>query len=308
MIILGIGGILNDAAVALLKDGELIAAVEQRKVARAHRAGELPEAAIRECLSIAGVAAEQVECTALARPLGAAAETTLHLRLRAMMPNAQVVLVDHHTAHAASAFYASPFDRATILTFDRLGDLRCGAIWQGEANDIRAERELYYPDSLGDLYGRVTALLGFQQSADEHKVQWMSCGGTGRFAPLFLEILQHAPGQLPRVDRSYYDGQRHGSGGFSAKFYERLGLADGAPIPRELHIDLAAGVQKAIETVVLDLAGSGKTFTYSRPRATRERRSAPFTMPGTALCEIRRASRWARCCWDQNFRPRQSSR
>ena len=260
MIILGIGGILNDAAVALLKDGELIAAVEQRKVARAHRAGELPEAAIRECLSIAGVAAEQVECTALARPLGAAAETTLHLRLRAMMPNAQVVLVDHHTAHAASAFYASPFDRATILTFDRLGDLRCGAIWQGEANDIRAERELYYPDSLGDLYGRVTALLGFQQSADEHKVQWMSCGGTGRFAPLFLEILQHAPGQLPRVDRSYYDGQRQGSGGFSAKFYERLGLADGATIPRELHIDLAAGVQKAIETVVLDLAGSGENL------------------------------------------------
>jgi carbamoyltransferase len=243
--------------VALLKDGELIAAVEQKKVARVHRAGELPEAAIRECLAIAGVTAEQVECTALARPLGAGTETTVHLSLRAMLPNAQVVLVDHHTAHAASAYYASPFDSATVLTFDRLGDLRCGAVWQGDGNELRAERELYYPDSLGDLYGRVTALLGFQQSADEHKVQWMSCGGTDRFAPLFLEILQYAPGQLPRVDRSFYDGQRHGSGGFSAKFYARLGLADGAPVPQELHVDLAAGVQKAIETAVLDMAGSG---------------------------------------------------
>lgn len=260
MLILGIGGILNDAAVALLKDGVLVAAVEQKKVARTHRAGELPEAAIRECLGIARVTAEQVECTALARPLGASAETTLHLSLRAMMPNAQVVLVDHHTAHAASAFYASPFDSATVLTFDRLGDLRCGAVWQGEGNDLRTERELYYPDSLGDLYGRVTALIGFQQSADEHKVQWMSCAGTPRLAPLFLEILQHAPGQLPRVDRSFYDGQRHGGGGFSAKFYERLGLTDGAAIPQELHADLAASVQMAIETVVLDLAGSGENL------------------------------------------------
>ena len=260
MIILGIGGILKDAAVALLKDGELVAAVEQKKVARAHRAGELPEAAIRECLQMARVTAEQVECTALARPLGAGTETTLHLSLRAMLPNAQVVLVDHHTAHAASAFYASPFPSAKVLTLDRLGDLRCGAVWQGEGNDLRAERELYYPDSLGDLYGRVTALLGFQQSADEHKVQWMSCSGTSRFEPLFLEILQYAPGQLPRVDRSFYDGQRHGGGGFSAKFYERLGLADGAAIPQELHADLAASVQKAIETVVLDLAGSGENL------------------------------------------------
>ena len=259
MIILGIGGILSDAAVALLKDGELVAAVEQKKLARTNRPGELPEAAIRECLAIAKVSAEQVECTALARPLGAGTETTLHLSLRAMLPNAQVVLVDHHTAHASSAFYPSPFESATVVTFDRVGDLRCGAVWHGEGNDLRAERELYYPDSLGDLYGRVTALLGFQQSAEEHKVQWMSCSGAPRFAPLFLEILQHTPGQLPRVDRSFYDGQRHG-GGFSTKFYERLGLADGSPVPQEMHADLAAGVQKAIETVVLDMAGSGENL------------------------------------------------
>ena len=143
MIILGIGGVLNDAAVALLKDGVLAAAVEQKKVARAHRPGELPEAAIAECLRIAGVTPEQVECTALARPLGTGAETTLHLSLRALLPNAQLVLVDHHTAHAASAYYASPFDSATVVTFDRLGDLRCGAVWHGEGTDLRAERELY---------------------------------------------------------------------------------------------------------------------------------------------------------------------
>lgn len=260
MIILGIGGVLNDAAVALLKDGVLAAAVEQKKVARAHRPGELPEAAIAECLRIAGVTPEQVECTALARPLGTGAETTLHLSLRALLPNAQLVLVDHHTAHAASAYYASHFDSATVVTFDRLGDLRCGAVWHGEGTDLRAERELYYPDSLGDLYGRVTALLGFRQNVDEHKVQWMSCGGSDRFAQLFLDILQHAPGKLPRVDRGYYDSNRLSDGGFSGKFYARLGLEDGAAIPAEMHADLAAGVQKAVETVVLNVAGSGENL------------------------------------------------
>ncbi|MCC7234225.1 MAG: carbamoyltransferase [Bryobacterales bacterium] len=260
MIILGIGGILNDPAVALLNNGVLAAAVEQKKVARTSRAGELPEEAIAECLRLAGVTPEQVECTALARPLGLAAEAALHLNLRALFPNAQLVVVDHHTAHAASAYYASPFESATVLTFDRLGDLRCGAIWAAEGTDLRVERELYYPDSLGDLYGRVTALLGFHQSADEHKVQWLSCGGTDRFAPLFLDILQYTPGKLPRVDRSYYDNHRLSNGGFSAKFHERLGLAGGGAPPAAMHADIAAGVQKAVETVVLDMAGKGENL------------------------------------------------
>ena len=116
MIILGIGGILGDAATAIVKDGQLVAAVEEVKVSRQYRVGGLPEASIASCLSMAGAKPEDVDLVAIVRPLSTGRETGLHLQLRARFPNSRIVLVDHHAAHAASAFYASPFSEATVLT------------------------------------------------------------------------------------------------------------------------------------------------------------------------------------------------
>jgi carbamoyltransferase len=260
MLILGIGGILNDAAAAILKDGRLAAAVEEKKMSRRHAPGELPEASIATCLRLAGVSREKVDCVAIARPFGAGPETALHLALRADFPNSQILLVEHHAAHAASAFYASDFPEATVLTLDRAGDFRCGARWKASGNQLVLEKELYYPDSLGDLYGRVTELLGFQSKADEHKIQWLSAAGSDDFTDLFLEIMEMKEGGWPRLDRSFFDSDRMSHGGFSAKFYERLGLADGAQIPPALRPAVAAGLQRAIEKTVLGMAGSGQNL------------------------------------------------
>jgi len=254
MIILGIGGILNDAAAAVVSGGRLLAAVEQKKLLRTHRAGDLPEAAIRECLRMAGTTGEQVDCVAVARPLGAGAETSLQLALRALFPAAELVLVDHHLAHAASAFYASPFSAAHVLTLDRAGDLRCGALWRGEGSDLRVQRELYFPDSLGDLYGRVAALLGFQSNAEEHKVQWLSTSGTGTLSDLFLNIIRPGDDGWPRIDRTYYDDQH---GGFSAKFYSGAGIEPGKAIAPATQAEIAAGIQRAIEQTVIAMAPAG---------------------------------------------------
>ena len=260
MNILGIGGVLNDPACAILVDGKLAAAVEQRKVTRYHRSRGLPEACITSCLQMAGVSARKVDCVAIVRPLGAAPGAPLHMELRGRFPKSQITLVEHQTAHAASAYYASPFEQATVLTLDRAGDFRCGARWRGSGNQLQVEKELYYPDSLGDLYGRVTALLGYQSSADEHKVQWISAGGSDRFQDVFLDILSFREGAWPRVDRSYLDGDRMTHGGFGAKFYDRLGLEDGANVPPKMHTDVAAGLQGAIEKVVTEMAGSGENL------------------------------------------------
>jgi carbamoyltransferase len=260
MIILGIGGILSEAAAAILKDGVLVGACEERKLARQFQPGEFPDQAIATCLSLAGATHEQVDAVAIVRPFSSGPETALHLALRAKFPNSRVVLVDHHTAHAASAFYPSPFSEATILTLDRAGDFRCGARWRASGGQIALEQEQYYPDSLGDFYGRVTALLGFDPNADAHKVQWLSVAGSDALAPLFLEILGGKDGEWPRIDRSFFDAERHGHGGFSAKFYERLGLADESPIPGAMKPEVAAGLQRAIEKTVLDMAGTGRNL------------------------------------------------
>jgi carbamoyltransferase len=260
MIILGIGGILGDAASAIVKNGQLVAAVEEVKVSRQYRVGALPDASIAACLSMAAAKPEDVDLIAMVRPLATRLETGLHLQLRARFPNSRIVLVDHHAAHAASAFYASPFSEATVLTLDRAGDFRCGARWKASGVQLALEKEIYYPDSLGDLYGRVTELLGFKANADEHKVQWLSVNGDDRFRDLFVDIMPVKPGEWPRIDRSFIDAERMTHGGFSEKFLARLGLSTANAVPEPLRAHVAAGLQRAIESTVLDMAGSGENL------------------------------------------------
>ncbi len=260
MLILGIGGILSDAAAAVMKDGVLVGAVEQKKLARRVTPGAMPDEAIAACLRMAKAAPEAVNCIAIVRPLGAGPQNALHLTLRAKFPNARVALVDHHTAHAASAFYASPFEEATVLTVDRAGDFRCGTRWHAAGSQLTLEEEQYYPDSLGDLYRRVTELAGFDPGSDPHKLQWLSTTASEDLAPLFIEMLGIGNGGWPRMDRSFFDADRLSHGGFSARFYDRLGLEDGAAVPESLKPALAAGVQRAMEKAVLSMAGSGENL------------------------------------------------
>jgi carbamoyltransferase len=252
MIILGLSGIPKDAACAVLKDGELVSAVEEEKVARQSRAGSLPEAAIASALQVAKLQPTDVNCVALVRPFA----QDIHLAVRSHFPSAQVAMVEHHTAHAAAAYFPSPFEEATVLTLDRDGDFRSAARWRASGNQLRLERDAYYPDSLGDLYGRVTELLGFNAGADEHKVQWLSTADSGeQYLPLFEEILGNADWPCPH--RTFFDADRLASGGFSEKFYARLGLEGGADIPFSMHAPLAAGLQRAVERIVLRMAGPG---------------------------------------------------
>jgi carbamoyltransferase len=251
MLIVGLGGIQSDAACAVLRDGKLAAAAEEKKIARRHTPGEIPEQALASCLAIAGATSEQVDYVALVRPFAGNPAHAFHLALRSHFPNAQIVVVEHHAAHAASAYYPSPFDDATVLTLDGAGDFRCGARWAASGNNLQVEKELYVPDTLGGLYGRVTELLGFQQGADEHKVQWLSTYGDDRYVPVFDEILA---GDWPRLDRNWFHAERES--GFSSRFFRALDLDPQVPVPAKLHAHLAAGIQRGVERAVSRMAGS----------------------------------------------------
>lgn len=259
MNILGLGGLhASDAACVVLRDGQVAAAIEQRKLVRNHVVGLLPREAIREVLRVSGLDAAQVDYIALARPFPSA--TAMHIELREMFPTAQIVVVEHHTAHAASAYFASPYQEATVLTLDRRGDFRCTARWNASGNELRLEKDAFLPDSLGELYSRVTELLGYQANADEHKVQWLSASGDARFQGLFRGILGR---DWPVLDRSYFDASRLGMGSFSSRFYEALGLEDGARVPDSLRPHIAAGLQQALEEVVVEMAAGAKNLCLS---------------------------------------------
>jgi carbamoyltransferase len=256
MVILGLGGLLSSAACALLKDGVIEAAVEESKLVRGVRPGEIPQASIEACLRLAKLTRDQVDCVALVRPFAQGPESQMHLTLRGQFPKAEITVIEHHLGHAASAFYPSPFENATVLTLDHAGDFRCGTQWRASGNKLELEREWHYPDSLGRLYGAVTELLGFQARADEHKVQWLSTFGDDHFVPLFREIV--SPGSA--LDASFFDGFRTAHGGFSAKLFDRLGLPDGAKIPESIASSIARGLQQVVEETVAALAGTGENL------------------------------------------------
>jgi carbamoyltransferase len=251
MIILGLGGLQGGGACAVLKDGTIVAAIEESKLSRTPRAG-VPESAVAECLRLTGVSRDAVDCVAVVRPV----DPSLHFSLRELFPRAEVAVVEHHLAHAASAFFASPFEQATVLTLDHTGDFGCGARWNAQGNHLQLEKEWQYPDSLAWLYSAVTELLGYRAGADEHKVQWLSTSGSERFHDLFHEIA--APSG--RLDASFFDGHPSANGGFSAKFFERLGLDDGAAIPAAMAPAIAHALQRAVEDTVLAMAGEGENL------------------------------------------------
>ena len=260
MLILGIGGWLHDGAAALLVDGRLRAAMEEEKLLRQAHPGGLPRRAVDACLAMAGAGPHDVDCVALARPLGAGDNAAFHLELKSRFPNSRMVIIDHHRAHAASAYYPSPFDHARVLTLDRLGDMRCGALWDARGIQIEAVEEMYSPDSLAGFYSRITELLGFRSNAEEHKVQWLSVDGEPRFRDLFLSILGVKQQRLAQLDHSYFDTSRLTGGGFSQKFYDSIGIEPGDQLDEKLRADLAASVQSAIEQAVLRMAGEGENL------------------------------------------------
>jgi carbamoyltransferase len=148
-----------------------------------------------------------------------------------------VVSIDHHAAHAAAAYLPSPFQNAVVITLDREGDLRCGGKWRGEGNRLVLEDEILYPDSIGELYGRVTGLLGFQPRADEHRVQWLAATGE----PRYLEVFRHV-----------------GNSEFGPPFFQQLGIDTRSELTPKQRADIAASMQRTLEEYVLHLAGNAE--------------------------------------------------
>ncbi len=125
-------------------------------------------------MQVAGITPDEIDCVAIARPFARGTESAAHLELLARFPRSEIVVVEHHFAHAASAYYVSGFSDATVLSLDRAGDFRSGVLFQAKENQLTPVRELYFPDSLGVIFNRVTDLLGFEARGDEHKVQWLA--------------------------------------------------------------------------------------------------------------------------------------
>jgi carbamoyltransferase len=298
MYVLGLSALTHDSAAALIGENGVVAAIEEGKLERQRLVGGIPRAAIRFCMERAGIGWSELSTVAMgSRPLRAWIRRALlrarltplapissgyyqskaigelsrelnNLRILAEMQGTRprgVVELDHHRCHAASAFYASSFDRALILTLDEQGDGQCGLVAIGEGSRIRAIRSIPFPQSLAWVYSQVTQVLGFRPRQDEHKTHWLSLAGEPVLAGVFLEMLRHRSTRYPRVDRSFFKRGLAGQVAFSAAFYRRLGIpSPPEPVPEALRATLAASVQQACTVVVGDLVESLRRQTGAR--------------------------------------------
>jgi carbamoyltransferase len=149
--------------------------------------------------------------------------------------------VDHHLAHAASAFHASPFERAAVMTLDGRGEKATTTYYIGHGNRLECLGEVDLPHSLGLLYERVTEYLGFLHSSDEYKVMALASFGKPRFVSEFREIVKLGP------EGKYTIGP--------LRLEERFGPARrrGAELEAR-HYDIAHSLQVVLEESVLQLA------------------------------------------------------
>ena len=253
--IVGLGGLLGDPACCVIAGGQIASAIEQSKVSRQDRPGTFPDEAFSLALQVAAIRPEQIDCVAVARPFAVGSESAFQLALRARFPKSEIIVVEHHHAHAASAYYASGFDDATVLSADRAGDFRSAVLFAAKGPHLTPIRELYYPDSLGDLFNRVTELLGFEPRSDEHKVQWLSTSGEPKHLALFRAVLHRGESSWPQIDRTFFDSDRLTNGGFSSRFFDTVGIKPGEPLSLQGKADIAASLQAAIAEAIVAMVG-----------------------------------------------------
>lgn len=291
MYFLGLSALSHDTSAALLSDRGFLAAIEESKLTRSGVTAGIPREAIRFCMERAAIGWRDVGAIAIASrpwrlwarrtalrarflPLAPvstgyyeskavgelAAELNNHRILRLLSGDAHVPLLffDHHLCHAASAYYASDFDRSLILTFDEQGGGESGLVALGEAGKIRPVHRTSSPNSLAWVYSQVTELLGFRPHSHEHKTQWLSLMAEPKYVETFLDMIRCSGSLHPKLDPSYFTRGFAGRLAFSRKFYEGLGISSRSPekLNDEDRAVLASSLQRACEIVVTGLAQS----------------------------------------------------
>lgn len=292
MIVLGIGSPFHhDAAAALLVDGRIVAAVEEERfIRRKHATRRLPVNAVRFCLDKAGIDASKIDVVAFPWcPEEHSRKRSTYLRrcltsrpsraFKALFSNARelekrrrkikdtlatvglaadqcdVRFVDHHLAHASSAYHLSGFEDAAILTIDGSGEFTTTMFADGRGGTMEKIHEIINPDSLGFFYSTITEFLGFQRDDGEFKTMGMSAYGDPSKVDVSSLLIATEDGFQINDDYIWsIRARRH----HPEKMYSKDLVSMWGP-PRtgdgltEPYMHIAAAAQRALEETVLRL-------------------------------------------------------
>lgn len=287
MRILGISAYYHDSAAALVEDGLIVAAAQEERFTRVKHDASFPQNAIAYCIKQAGGAPdavvyyekpllkfERILSTAFrVAPAGFnafAAAMPSWLRQKLWIPmqiedalrrlgvdaRGKIRFASHHQAHAASAFFPSPYERAAFLTLDGVGEWATTTYGRGEGNRLEFLREIAFPDSVGLLYSAFTYYCGFRVNSGEYKLMGLAPYGEPRYVDTILrELVDLREDGSFRLNLDYF-GYLRGERMTNARF-DRLFCGPPRkpeePITRR-ECDLARSIQSVTEEIVLRMA------------------------------------------------------
>jgi carbamoyltransferase len=253
MYILGISCYYHDAAAALLRDGQLVAAAEEERFSRIKHDFGFPKASIQFCLETAGISSQDLDYVVFFekpfrkfdRILMSVLQTyprswkvfresmltwiidklwvgsTIESELG--VDKNKVLFCEHHLSHAASAFLCSPFDEAAILTVDGVGEWVTGTWGLGRGSQIQLTGQTEFPHSIGLLYSAFTAFLGFEVNEGEYKVMGMAPYGQPRYVDKVWKLVhQNSDGSFA-LDMDYFCFHQSTEKTFNGRFVELFG-------------------------------------------------------------------------------------
>jgi carbamoyltransferase len=292
--VLGISAFYHDSAAALVTDGRIVAAAQEERFTRKKNDSGFPSNAIQYCLEEADISLGDVDHVVFYEKPFLKFERLLETYLafaprgfrsfRIALPiwlkeklfqkrlligelerfapdfdwAERLLFGEHHQSHAASAFFASPFDEAAVLTMDGVGEWATTSLALGRGNALSMVKEIHFPHSLGLLYAAFTAYTGFRVNSGEYKMMGLAPYGEPRYAQKILDHLIDVKldGSF-HLDQSYFNyctGLSMTSPRFHALFGgEPRGEQD--PLTQR-DMDLAASIQAVTDDVVLRLTRS----------------------------------------------------
>src|SRR5271155_3912416 len=293
--VLGISAYYHDSAAALLRDGQIVAAAQEERFTRIKNDPDFPQRAMEFCLQSGGLNAGELDAvvfydkpvlkfTRLLETYLAVApggwrtfpevvsnwvggkldlRKTIREELPGLRSDCPILFTAHHQAHAASAFYPSPFTEAAILTIDAVGEWATTTIGRGRGDSIELLKELRFPHSLGMLYSAFTDYCGFRINSGEYKLMGLAPYGQPIHAEAILrELLDLKDDGSFWMNMDYFNFLR-GTTMTNSRFHRLFG---GPPrLPEEAieqrHMDIARSIQAVTEEVVLRLARHARELT-----------------------------------------------
>ena len=285
MNILGISCFYHDSAACLLRDGEIVAAVQEERFTRKKHDSSFPHNSVNWCLGEAGIGVKDLDFVVFYEKPWIKFERILETSLsyapsgirqfiRAMplwlkqkfwMPDVirkelgyegKVLFTGHHDSHAASAFYPSPFKEAAFLTMDGVGEWETASFGVGSGNDIDMRHVLKFPHSLGLFYSAFTYYCGFRVNSGEYKLMGLAPYGEPRYAKLIrdelVDIKEDGSFKLDMRYFGYCDGLRM----TNARFEKLFGGPPRMPETKitQKEMDIAASAQQVTEDIMLRMA------------------------------------------------------